>query len=525
MNGPATVVDAVARHAAERPSAIALSGAGRQWTYGALHADAGRLAHGFSAAGAGRGRTVAIVCGNHPLGAVAWLAAMRAGATPSMVNSLLRAQELAFILGHLAPVVVVADAAHLPVVREALAAAGHAAAVVLLDGTADLPTLVEWLSGAGFEGPLPEAGDASEIAYTSGTTSNPKGVVLTHAAVLHRAAQQRAVLGLGSEDTALAVTPLFHQSGIRDCVLLMWHCGGHAAIAPRFSASSFWGQAIAAGATYTCMVETMILLLEQQAPSNSERAHRIRVVMGGGAPDVRARAQARFGFQAVPGYGMTECGFPVAVPPDRSADDLQPYLAAANGASFAGWPVGDNQVRVIDAHGHDVPEGGQGEILVRSKTLLREYFRNPEATAAALRDGWLHTGDLGMRGANGSLYFVDRIKDVIRRGGENIASKEIETVIQAHPDVARAVAYPVPDPLFGQEAKVIVIARPGAAPSAAAIWAWCDARLARYKVPRFVEFRDAIPTSGSGRAQKQALRAEPIEGLGRTYDRRAEGGS
>ncbi len=137
----------------------------------------------------------------------------------------------------------------------------------------------------------------------------------------------------------------------------------------------------------------------------------------------------------------------------------------------------------------------------------------------ALQQGWLHTGDSGMRGPHESIYFVDRIKDMIRRGGENVAPKEIEDIIHGHPDVAQAVAYPVPDPLYIQEAKVIVIAKPGKTVSAQDIWDWCEPRMAKYKVPRYVEFRDSVPTSGSGRAQKTELRAEPIAGLGRTYDR------
>ena len=128
-----------------------------------------------------------------------------------------------------------------------------------------------------------------------------------------------------------------------------------------------------------------------------------------------------------------------------------------------------------------------------------------------------------MRGPNGSVYFVDRIKDMIRRGGENVAPKEIEDIIHGHPHVAQAVAFPVPDPLYIQEAKVIVIVKPGQTLTAQQIWDWCEPRMAKYKVPRYVEFRDSVPTSGSGRAQKSELRQEPIEGLGRTFDRMTAG--
>lgn len=521
-----TVFEIVAAHAAKRPDARALSGAGLSWTYRELVDAAERLAGGLAAHGVVRGKTFAIVADNHPTTALAWLAGQRSGAIPSNCNSLLRERELSWILGNLSPELVITDVQHLDIVRAALAEAGHAAEIVLNvrdDGNPAFVTLGDLQQSPPYDGPLPDPDDPFEITYTSGTTSNPKGVVLTHAAVLHRAAAQQRQFGLGEDDTALVGTPLFHQSGSRDCVLLIWHAGGHAAIMPRFTASGYWQHAKAVGATYTCMVETMALLLERQPEGPDDKSHGIRVVMSGAPAPLRLRAEARFGFKMVGGYGMTECGFPVAIPREQSAEELQHYLSFRPGANFAGWPVEENEVRIVDAEGRDVAEGETGEILIKSGGLLKEYWRNPEATAAALRNGWLHSGDSGMRGPEGSVYFVDRIKDMIRRGGENVAPKEIEDIIHGHPDVAQAVAFPVPDPLYIQEAKVIVIPKPGKALTAQHIWDWCEPRMAKYKVPRYVEFRDSVPTSGSGRAQKSELRLEPIAGLGQTWDRTTAG--
>ena len=234
---------------------------------------------------------------------------------------------------------------------------------------------------------------------------------------------------------------------------------------------------------------------------------------------MQLRAEQRFGFRFVPGYGMTECGFPVAVPMSLSDEDRSRFREWAPQATFAGWPVGDNEVRVVDEQGGDVAEGERGEIWIRSKGLLREYLRNPEATAKGLAGGWLHSGDSGLRGPEGTLYFVDRLTDMMRRGGENIASKEIEGVLLSHPKVLNAVAFPVPDPLWMQEVKVIIVPKPDATVTAAEFWDWCDQQLAKYKVPRYIEFRDSLPTAGSGRVQKQGLRAEPIAGQGSTFDR------
>jgi acyl-CoA synthetase (AMP-forming)/AMP-acid ligase II len=531
-----TVFETVALHAAARPQAAALSGlsafgAGMRWTYAALKDDAERLAAGLIGAGARPGQTFAIVSDNHPATALAWLAGARCGAIPSIVNSLLRERELGWIFGNLQVRLVISDAAHLDLTRAALAAAGIDVPVVLndlrknagRDFSPALQSLGDLMAEARYDGPLPRPEDVFEVTYTSGTTSNPKGVVLTHEAVLFRADQQQALYSLTEQDASMVATPIFHQSGSRDTVLLMWRCGGHVTVAPRFSASGYWKHAIEAGATYVCLVETMFLLLERQEPSSIEREHGIRRAMGAAPPDLQERMEARFGLRLIPGYGMTECGFPVARRPDMTNDELRRYREWAPQAVFAGWPVGENEARVVDENGRDVAEGEQGEIWIRSRGLLREYLRNPEASAAALKDGWLHTGDYGLRGPGGSMYFVDRLKDMMRRGGENIASKEVEAVLLAHPKSLNAVVYPVPDPLFVQEVKAIVVPKPGMTATAEEYWSYCDEHLARYKVPRYIEFRSELPLGGSGRVQKQALRAEPIAGHGATHDRTTGG--
>lgn len=512
----------VAAHAAARPDSLALSGDGQRWTYAQLRGDAERTAQGLIGAGARPGANYAIVSDNNPASCLAWLAGARCGAIPSNINSLLLARELAWIFGNLQPSLAIADATHFEVVKAALAEVGLNIPLFLnqlTPGEGGLKSIGDLARGEPYAGALPQPEDVFEIAYTSGTTSHPKGVVLTHSAVLHRADQQRAHFELDERDAALAATPLFHQSGSRDTVLLMWRCGGHASIAQKFSASNYWKQAAEAGATYACMVETMILLLERQEPTEAERNHRIRCIMSGGAADLQTRAEERFGFRFVAAYGMTECGAPVAVRTSLTPAERRGYQDWAPRAIFAGWPMAGAEARIVDEAGQDVAEGGQGEIWMRSSGLLREYLRNPEATRAALVDGWLRTGDYGLRGPDNSLYFVDRQKDMMRRGGENIASKEVEGVLLAHPKVLNAVVFPVPDPLWMQEVKAILVLKPGARTEVREFWAWCDEKLARYKVPRYIEFRDTLPTGGSGRVQKQVLRAEPIRGLGNTYDR------
>jgi carnitine-CoA ligase len=516
---------AVEAAATQFPDRLALTGMGRKWTYRQLIDEVEQLAGSLVEYGCRPGMTVAVVAGNSPLTALVWLAAARVGAIVSLVNFMLRSAELATVFNNLQPTLLYCDADRLEPCKIALQSAGLNVACVLLEQSicsgAERPN-AQLLKRRRYQGPHPGSHDAHEISYTSGTTSAPKGVVLTHEAVLHRGDQEVALFGLGPDDAAIVVTPLFHQSGIRNTVLVMWLVGGHAIVAPKFDAASFWPMVKQYGATYCCLVETMLLLLERQPVVEEEHGNTLLRVLGNGDPVMLARMEKRFGLRFVTVYGMTENGVPVAVPMDVNQDEVARLRSWLAGAFLAGWPQAGTKIRLVGENGIVTGEGETGEIQVQSKALLCEYYRDSESTRTAFAEGWFRTGDMGMYGPRGALYFVDRIKDVIRRGGENIASKEVEGAINAHPDVTNAAVVPVPDPLFQQEVKAVVIVREGAQLTPAQLWLWCEERLARYKVPRYIEFRDSLPTSGTGRIQKQILRAEGIAGHGMTHDRRQE---
>ena len=501
--GAGTMFQVVTRHAHSRPGARAMSGANRTWTYGTLVDAAEQAAGVLQSFGLAAGDRFAVVADNDPLTCIAWLAGSRVGIVPCIVNSRLAVPELARLLAHLRPGLVLTDAVHDADVR----AAERATTVDFTIAT--LSSLES--DGADAKGaPHPATDEPFEITYTSGTTSDPKGVVLTHRAELAQLADQQDFLGVGADDVAYAVTPLFHASGIRNSVALMWFVGGHVHIAPRFSASRFFQEAAAVGATYACFVETLARLLMLQPPSPAEREHTIRVALGGGTARGTAEfveaVEARFGFRTTHVFGMTECGPVCGVPLDLDPERLHAARRWRPSASLAGWPLGGCEVRVVDDDGNDVAEGGTGQIVVRSDGLFSGYFDNPRATAAALHDGWLHTGDLAAVGPDRCLYFVGRSRDVIRRGGESFASREIEQVLDAHPDVARSAAFGLPDELWGEVPKVVVVPEAGRVVTAEDVWTWCDDRLADFKVPRYVEFRDSLPENASGRVLKHVLR-------------------
>lgn len=514
-----SVFQAIEGVAVRHPERPALTGAGRAWTYRELLEDAGRLAGALSRAGCGPGKTIAVVSRNNPDMALVWLASARLGTTVSLVNFMLRPEELAVVLQNLEPALVFCDPAQLEVCQTALARARLPVACVLLQPEGE-NAIGPMLEGAAYAGPHPAPGAPHEISYTSGTTSAPKGALLTHEAVLHRGLQEVALFELDHTDAAVVVTPLFHQSGIRNTVLLMWLSGGHAVVAPKFDATTFWATVKEHQATYCCLVETMLLFLERQPVNADERGNSLRRALGNGEPELLARMEARFGMRFTTVYGMTEVGVPVAVRRALDGTALQTLRCARKDAFLAGWPLDGTDIRLAHEGQVVTGDGASGEIQIRSKTLFREYYRAPEATADAFTaDGWFQTGDLGAYGPDGALFFVDRIRDVIRRGGENISSKEVETVIGDHPDVVGVAVVPAPDPIFQQEVRAVVVTRPGASLSAADLWDWCDERLARYKRPRYVEFRDSLPVGGTGRVQKQILRSE---GASASFDRRHE---
>lgn len=512
----------VAQHAQARPDALALTGMGRSWSYRELAAQADCIAAALAGMCPEPGARIAIVADNHPLSCLVYLAAARAGMIVSLVNSLFKAQELSVVFAKLAPQVVIFDPSHRTVVREALGQSDVQALLATLesDSESHLPCVEAWTTGAPYAGAGPQDHAHSEISWTSGTTSSPKGVLLTHDIAIFRAEREIALLRLSSSDTAAVITPLFHQSGIRNTVLVTWVCGGHAVILPRFNVETFWTDMVRHQVTYLCMVETILLMLDRNPPCAEELQNSLKTVLSGGDPDVIGRCETRFGFRVVQVWGMTEVGVATGVPQSLAMEKINELRALGKGAFLAGWPASqDTSIRLV-ANGEVVAgEGASGEIQIASRLLFCGYHRDAEATMSAFDGAWLKTGDVGTYGKGGALYFVDRLKDVIRRGGENIASKQVEDVLLAHPRVRLAAVVPVPDPLFVQEVKAVIVT--DGAMAVEELWSWCDERLARYKVPRYVEFRNALPVNGSGRIQKQLLVSSVPQDHGLVFDRRA----
>jgi long-chain acyl-CoA synthetase len=465
----------------------------------------------------------AVISENRAEVAFCWLAGSRAGLAPSLINPLLTPAELSKLIARLQPGFVVAGVDQLAPAREAMELAQLTVPMAALDNEAvashGAVPFEDLLSVEPYRGPHPGKHEIFEIAWTSGTTSDPKGVALTHGGVVsHWSAVQQA-LGLSRSDVAYVATPLYHQSGLRHTMLVTWLAGGQAHLATKFSPRVYWQDVERVGATFTCFVDTILHILRIAAPAAAETNNTLRLAVGNSAPELREFVTQRVGIRPYFCYGSTETGVPVVAPPDLAEEESDRYEQYQAGVRFAGWPTPGCQVKITGEDDRE-REGTEGEILVKSPGMLREYWRDPAATKAAFVDGWFRSGDQGLRGPDDSIYFVDRLKDLVRRGGENIACREVEDVIMRHPDVLRAAVVSVPDRVWSEEAKAVVVVRPGVTLDPHALWRWCTRSLADFKIPRYIEYRVDLPVSASGKVQKAILRQVELRSE-RHFDRKS----
>ena len=362
--------------------------------------------------------------------------------------------------------------------------------------------------------PGPAAGSAIDsrtaaILYTSGTTSRPKGVLVTHANYLAVGAAVAAHLNMTPQDRWLIALPLFHANAQYYCTMSALTAGASLVLAPRFSASNWARQAADHGATLGSLFAAPVRMILAQPPGEAERRSTLRAVLfAQNLTDAQAADfERRFGTRLLQLYGMTETVLPPTVNPD----------SAARRWSSIGRALPEVELRVAGPGGTPAPPGAAGELMVGGVpgvTLAAGYHGDPGATEATFRDGWLHTGDLARLDADGFAYFVDRAKDMIKRSGENVSAGEIERVAAEHPGIAECAAVGVPDPVRDEAIVLIAVRAPGPAgaggsePSADELIAWCAARLAVYKVPGSVTFLDALPRTSVGKIAKQTLRAQ-----------------
>jgi len=345
------------------------------------------------------------------------------------------------------------------------------------------------------------------ILYTSGTTGPSKGVCCPHAQYFWWGVNGVRNLELRQSDVLCTTLPLFHTNALGTFYQAMLS-GSTLVAEPRFSASRFWQSLIDRRATVTYLLGAMVPILLSKEPSPEEQSHTVRCALAPGVPaDLHVAFRQRTGIHLIDGYGSTETNFVIG------------GIAAEQRPGSMGTVREGFDARVLNHYGDEALPGEPGELIVRSNDKLAfatGYFAMPDKTVEAWRDGWFHTGDRVVREPDGHFRFIDRLKDAIRRRGENISSYEVEQVLLSHPDVYHAAVFPVPSELAEDEVMAAVVCRSGSNLSELALAAFCRPRLSHFAVPRFIEFVDELPTTENGKVQKYKLRDRGV--TARTWD-------
>ena len=510
-----TPLSFLARSAAVYPGKIAVIDGERRFTYREFYARCRRFASALARRGIGRGDTVAVLAPNVPALLEAHYGVPMAGAVLNALNYRLDAATIAFILAHGEAKLLIADGEFAAVARDAVARLGRDLALVEIGGGA-LGTieyeafLAEGDAGAAWSPPADEW-DPIALNYTSGTTGNPKGVVYHHRGAFLSAIGNAITFGLGGGSVYLWTLPMFHCNGWCYTWAVTAAAGTHVCLRRADPASIF--AAIAEHRVTHLCAAPIVLNLLVHAPEQVRRRfdHTVEVATGGAAPPAAViEAMERMGFRITHLYGLTESFGPT------TACAWQPQWAelplAARAARMARQGVANLTVdrqRVVDPETlADVPADGAtlGELVLRSSTLMRGYLKNPDATEAAFKDGWFHTGDLAVMHPDGYVEIKDRSKDIIIVGGDNLSSLEVEDTLYRHPQIMEAAVVAKPDPVWGEVPCAFVALKPESGPvSADEIIAWCRANLAEFKVPRLVVF-GPLPKTSTGKIQKFELR-------------------
>jgi acyl-CoA synthetase (AMP-forming)/AMP-acid ligase II len=491
----------LAHHADRFPDRPCLVWGDEVITYGDLHARAGHTAAGLRRLGIGRGDVVAMVLYNCPEFLEAMFAVSRIGAVFMPVNWRLAGAEVAYIASHAGARLVVSEPELAPLVDAARAELGGVP-VVGVGGTAPGWTPFEDLRRG--EPPAIEdvAGDDTHrLMYTSGTTARPKGVMITYANLYWKNVAHVVEFGITGADKGLACGPLYHVGALDLTSTTVLHAGGTLEIQRKFDAEQVLEAVERRGITNVWLAPAMVNQILAHPSLDKRDLSGLRLIIDGGEkmplPLIERLLRAFPNAWFADAYGLTET---------VSGDTFLDKRTTVRKIGSVGKPCLHIEVAIWDESDRVVPPGTLGEIVLRGPKVFKGYWRDPDATATAFRGGWFHTGDVGYLDDEGFLYIVDRKKDMIISGGENIASPEVERVLYEHPGVLEAAVVGRPDPRWGEVPVAFVVRRPGAAVAEEELRAFCLARLARYKVPRALEFIEALPRNPSGKVLKRVLR-------------------
>jgi fatty-acyl-CoA synthase len=531
MFEPLLPVNFLRRAARLFPDKVAVVDGDRRDTYRTLAARVNRLSNALRQMGVSQGDKVAVLSPNSHRMLEAFFAVPQLGAILTPLNYRLSTPEFAYILEHSETRVVLVDweyAQQLAPIVDTLKGVRHY--VLLRDAeppTAALPAqdYEDVLAAASPEFPQPVEVAETDIAtlnYTSGTTARPKGVMLSHRACVTAALNYIVSLNVRPTDVYLHTLPMFHANGWGG-IWALGGLGGTQVCLRRVEAQTIFALLQEEGVTLACAAPTVLVTLANFPPARDYRlAAHLRIGTGGSPPAAAVlRHMEALGIEVIHLYGLTETG------PFLTSCEWQPAWNALDVAeryrlkARQGIAQLLTDVRVMDEEMREVPQDGKtvGEIVARGNNVMEGYFKQPEETAKAMRGGWFHTGDLAVVHADGYIEIVDRAKDVINSGGENISSVEVEAMLYEHPAVLEAAVIGVPDEQWGEVPKALVVLKPGQSLEERELIGFCRDRMAHFKAPKSVEFIEALPKTATGKIQKFTLREPYWQG----YEKRVQG--
>ncbi|SMD22921.1 AMP-binding protein [Kibdelosporangium aridum] len=503
------VRDFLEEAAARNPDQPFLIWQDEEQTYADFVAEVDTAAAVWRELGVRKGDRVAFMADNSPGFLHAWLGLAKIGGILVAINTGFKLDEASYLVEHSEAVAALVDPRHTGFFTTIQRSAPTLRALSTL-GAAD-SGFTDFTQAMAQVDRAPRAtvdlagDDVISLIYTSGTTGRPKGVMQTHRNYVLTGQAYPYWMGMNKGDRIYACLPLFHINSQAYSTMGAIGAEGAIVLAPRFSASGFWPEVRRHRVNVFNFIGAMAVIMSKSEPSPSDADNEVRVAYGVPAlpQDVREQVEQRFKLDCVSGFGMSETTFGLLEPRDV------PRKPGTMGVPrhHPDPSVPETEARVVDKNGNDLGPGQVGELVVKNAAMMLGYFKDPERTAEALRDGWLYTGDSAWRDEDGWFYFVDRVKDIIRRRGENVSSLEVEQTLDAHPAVRQSAVIGVPSELLDEDICAIVVPQPGQTPTAAELIEWCTRRLARFKVPRYIEFVTAIPMTPTSKIEKHRLRS------------------
>jgi len=496
------------------PERLAVICGAARITYAEVNQKASQVAHGLLKLGIKKGDKIALSCPNLPYFPIIYYGILKIGAVVVPLNILLKGREIAYHLqdSDAKAFFCFQGTADLPMAEsgfEGFSQTAMCEKFILINATAENPfpetaTFNEFVANqpTDFNSIDTNADDTAVILYTSGTTGQPKGAELTHLNVLLNARLSDTMYPRNDHDVHLIALPLFHSFGQVVQMNTGFYNRATLNLLPRFTPEAALSEMEKNNVTFFAGVPTMYWALLNFADADkfdlAKISKNLRLCTAGGSPlpvEVLHGFESKFNVRILEGYGLSETS-PIAV-----------FNKFANArAGSVGFPVWGIEVRVVDENGADVANGELGEIVIRGHNIMKGYYKKLEATATAIKDGWFYSGDIGRFDAEGFLYIADRVKDMILRGGFNVYPRELEEVLMTHEAVSLCAVVGVPSDEHGEEVKAFIVLKQSATASETEIVEWCRANMASYKYPRFVEFRETLPMTATGKILKRELR-------------------